>query len=106
MRNEFRTTRRDPSQLHIRCAIAWLEAAREAGTEHARIAQLASEAYGDAGSLISGVVRDHFPPAVKDQLRGLALYRTACLDSAAESWKDTGRTFATFRRVVAAILHA
>ena len=43
---------------------------------------LAVEAYGDQGSLISGVYRDHFPNDVKDRLRFLAHGKTMAIDAA------------------------
>ena len=43
---------------------------------------MAIEAYGKQGSLISGVYRDHFPPDVKDRLRFLAHGKNLTTDAA------------------------
>ena len=44
----------------------------QASREHSRLASESLDRFGDHGSAISGVVRDHFPESVKDRLRDLA----------------------------------
>lgn len=51
---------------------AWFELTCAASKTHSRYAALAFALHGDHGPLISGCVRDHFPPDVKDALRQLA----------------------------------
>ena len=55
---------------------------------HAFDAALAK--YGDHGPLVSGVVRDHFPKAVKDELRMLAHLITDAGDAAEIHKKASG----------------
>ena len=49
------------------------ELACKASREHSALASQSLLQFGDQGSTISGVVRDHFPEPVKDELRTLAL---------------------------------
>jgi hypothetical protein len=42
----------------------------------------AFDKYGDHGSHVSGVVRDHFPPEIKNELRELASAIAKQLDAA------------------------
>jgi hypothetical protein len=49
---------------------------------HVALADDACRRYGDHGALISGCVRDHFPDAVKDNLRALAQSVTRWSDCA------------------------
>lgn len=51
---------------------------------HAERAQYALRIYGDHGPQISGVIRDHFPDAIKDELREYCTVMNACADAA---WK-------------------
>ena len=50
--------------------------------EHSQLASKSLAEFGDQGSQISGVVRDHFPADVKDKLRELARTVTRESDSA------------------------
>jgi hypothetical protein len=54
------------------------KASRDHGVEASR----AFECYGDQGAQISGVVRDHFPAEVKENLRNLASAVTRFSDAA------------------------
>ena len=53
-------------------AVFCFEQACAASREHSSRSAHFLQKYGDHGSLISGCVRDHFPPVVKDELRQLA----------------------------------
>jgi len=57
--------------------------ARKLKDEWDDVVSLAAKEYGDHGSLISGVYRDHFPDDVKDRLRFLASTAGASLASRA-----------------------
>lgn len=54
----------------------------KASREHSQLASDSLSKFGDDGSLISGVVRDHFPKPVKDKLRDLARTVTRESDAA------------------------
>lgn len=65
---------------------------------HTALVQQALDDYGDQGSLISGVIRDHFPDSVKDELRYYAHGGTLLADTSAahhqasgarKPWRDT-----------------
>ena len=53
--------------------------------------------YGDGGSLISGIERNHFPERVKDDLRANARAIANTLDAAYSCWKWSRRRADTFR---------
>jgi hypothetical protein len=54
--------------------------------------------YGDGnGNLISGCYRDHFPHAVKDDLRHLAHTATDYRSRSSAHWRAAGRTMQTWR---------
>jgi hypothetical protein len=53
-----------------------------ASRAHNELAGAALDTYGDHGPLISGVVRDHFPEPIKDELRRLARLVSEWSDSA------------------------
>ena len=57
---------------HLDAARAHAIARERAAVDHGCLTKEAMDRYGDHGSLISGVMRDHFPPHVKDRLRHLA----------------------------------
>ena len=57
---------------HAQKADFFCDLARKMEDEWNATVSLAIEAYGDQGSLISGVYRDHFPDDVKQRLRFLA----------------------------------
>jgi hypothetical protein len=63
-------------------------------TRHKEWIQLAAHAlekYGAHGSLISGVVRDHFPAVMKESLRQLAREASHYSSLAWAHWKAAGR---------------
>lgn len=62
--------------------IAHFERACRASRLHSSGAARAFANYGDHGPLISGCLREHFPDAVKDQLRTLARLVTTESDAA------------------------
>lgn len=62
--------------------VAHYERACRASRLHSSEAKRAFVNYGDHGVQISGCVRDHFPPNVKDQLRSLARIVSDELDKA------------------------
>lgn len=47
--------------------------------------------YGDHGPLVSGIVRAHFPNAVKHRLRKLHALRNEAWDESMHSWRSSGR---------------
>lgn len=53
--------------------------------------------FGDHGPLISGVVRDHFPDAIKDRLRFYARLIGEQTDQAVRLWQQAGRRIETLR---------
>lgn len=53
--------------------------------------------YGDHGSLISSIVRDHFPIEVKDMLRSLTLRYSREERRSLAHWQASGRRLATWR---------
>ena len=67
-------------QLSARCFVDACRVSRE----HNALTAKALERYGDHGTQISGVVRDHFPEHVKAELRLLAASITSYSDAA---WK-------------------
>lgn len=56
----------------------WLAAACAASRLHATLTRHALHAFGDHGPVVSGCVRDHFPDAVKNELRALAKHVGEC----------------------------
>ena len=84
-------------------AVDCFAAACRRSREHDTRARIALEAYGAHGPQISGVVRDHFPPHVKDELRYLARKVTELSD---EAWRARPKyvrdsTMRTIGRLVA-----
>ena len=67
---------------HSQRADMFVDLAQKLTDEWNATVSLAAEAYGDQGSLISGVYRDHFPDSVKDRLRFLAYGSTMAKDAA------------------------
>jgi len=57
----------------------------------------AERTYGDHGPLISGVVRDHFPGPVKDQLRAYVRVIQDQQDQSLAHWVASGRRAHTWR---------
>ena len=77
--------------------VAHFVAACKASREHSALASKCLNLYGSQGSSISGVVRDHFPSMVKDELRRLARLVTTESDAAyaarpKRTWVATIRT--------------
>ncbi len=62
--------------------VSHFENACKASREHSALASKSLDRFGDQGSQISGVVRDHFPADVKDNLRELARTVTRESDAA------------------------
>jgi hypothetical protein len=54
-------------------------------------------AYGDHGSLISGIVRDHFPEATKTDLRTLCSLFARDFERSVAHWAAAGRRIETWR---------
>lgn len=61
--------------------------------------------YGDHGSLISGIERDHFPADVKDALRKNASDILHTMDAALIYWRRSGRRLHTFLKALHAVPH-
>ena len=67
---------------HAQKANSFYDLAVKMGNEWNATVNLAVEAYGSQGSLISGVYRDHFPTDVKDRLRFLSHGKNLASDAA------------------------
>jgi hypothetical protein len=68
--------------VHAQKAAFFDDMAQKLDREWNNTVDLAINAYGKQGSLISGVYRDHFPPEVKNRLRFLAHGKTMARDAA------------------------
>jgi hypothetical protein len=68
----------------LRLSMICFENACRVSREHNALAAKALDRYGDHGTQISGIVRDHFPDHVKAELRLLAASITSYSDAA---WK-------------------
>lgn len=79
-------------------AIIHLRAAYWHSRAHTRLADRAMSLYGDHGSLIAGVVRNHFPAPIKAKLRYHARSVTSLLDKSRASWRLSGRRFASWMK--------
>ncbi len=66
---------------------------------HSKLAALAFKRYGDQGSMISGVVRDHFPKPMKDRLRDISRKVGKLLDESFYDWRLAGKHHATWIRL-------
>jgi hypothetical protein len=66
---------------------------------HSRLASLAFKRYGDQGSLISGIVRDHFPRPMKNSLRAIARKVGKLLDESLYDWRLAGKQRHTWIRL-------
>jgi hypothetical protein len=77
----------------------YLELARAERFRYNQEVERALRTYGDHGSLISGVVRDHFPPCVKDRLRQLCASYNLLVDRSLECWRQDRRRLSTWRRL-------
>lgn len=93
---EFRDWTRDRHRL---ASLAYLQCARDTDRMYASAVDRALSAYGDHGSLVSGVVRAHFPDPVKDDLRTLARLATRYRDQSLAHWRAAGRSARTWRRL-------
>ena len=62
--------------------VSHFEQCCKASRDHSQLASESLDRFGDQGSQISGVVRDHFPVDVKDRLRELARTVTRESDAA------------------------
>lgn len=89
---------------HVAAARAWLATAYALGSRWDACVREAVVQHGDADGagrrvLISGVYRDHFPPATKAALRTLARARTWAIDASLAHWiGGAGRRLETWRR--------
>lgn len=94
--NRFPEFRSWTSAEHVTTAEHAVHASVILHRAYADLVTLALTTYGDQGSLISGVVRDHFPNVVKDQLR--QTIRLANRESARSlaHWKAAGKRFTTW----------
>ncbi len=63
-------------------AVSHFENACKASRDHSSLASQSLEEFGKRGSLISGVVQDHFPEPLKNKLRDLARLVTSESDAA------------------------
>lgn len=69
-------------------------AATLAERQYVQLASAALDQYGTQGPLIAGVLREHFPEPVKDELRRLARAETEERDVARAHWQAAGRRVA------------
>jgi len=90
--------------MHDKIAEQQLILAYAHSRAHSALASLALDQYGDQGSPIAGVVRDHFPVDVKDRLRSLALEVGQLLDDSKDSWKKARKHLRTWIRLKDAII--
>jgi len=91
------------NRADLKHAATLFELACQCSRSHSKLAQYALETYGDHGSTISGVVRDHFPEHIKTMLRDLAHMVTDYSDRAhkARPARVTHRTMRELGRDVA-----
>jgi hypothetical protein len=75
---------------HLGLRNYWRGVERAALGIYAHAVDAALAKYGDQGQLVSGVVREHFPKAVKDDLRKLAHLITEAADAAELHRKASG----------------
>lgn len=73
-----------------------------ASRAHSRLTNEALETFGDHGSLISGIVREHFPISVKTDLRILARAITRASEQAYAA-RPKGVRMATMRALSRAV---
>jgi hypothetical protein len=83
---------------HTLDALGCLGAARNLRITRASWLREAFATYGDQGSLISGIEREHFPEELKDRLRTNARAIATAVDDAFVCWRKAGRRTATLRR--------
>ena len=93
---QFRTWSKEQ---HIDEATLALHAADALHEAHVNIVGHALITYGDAGPLVSGIVRDHFPEPIQTTLRFLAHQESRERARSLSHWKAAGKTLATWRRL-------
>jgi hypothetical protein len=84
---------------HRKAARALLYKAATTKAAYSAFADECLGTFGDHGPLISGVLRDHFPPAAKDRLRALARGFADCYSASLAHWQASGRRVHTWRRL-------
>lgn len=66
---------------------------------HSNLAKLAFKRYGEQGSSIAGVVRDHFPKPMKDRLRTISRKVGELLSESLGDWRCAGKHRATWMKL-------
>ncbi len=84
---------------HYQEALDALQQARAIDSAYQEAVQDALRTYGSQGSLISGIVRDHFPDEVKDLLRSRARALTYHRDRSVAHWQAAGKRLQTWRQL-------
>ena len=84
-------------------ALADLSHAYALSRAHSNLAIWAEQKFGKKGPLISGVVREHFPPDVKEHLRFLASGVGESFRWSLARWRMAGRRRETWLRAKADI---
>jgi hypothetical protein len=82
---------------HIKASRFMLALSIHAADTYGAESRLALDTYGDAGALISGVLRDHFPDYVKDRLRRLCREQSEYASASLAHWQAAGRRIDTWR---------
>ena len=90
-----------PKAQHVAFAVRMIAVARTREAAYQCLVGEALRQYGDHGSLISGVIRDHFPPEVKTNLRRLARRYSHASEVSRAHWRAAGRRLETWRRLAA-----
>jgi hypothetical protein len=90
------------NRAYLQPAVELFSESVKASREHSALAKRALEKYGDHGSQISGIVREHFPENVKTQLRALARKVTEKSD-AAYAIRPRGVRHTTMRKLAAEV---
>jgi hypothetical protein len=80
-------------------AIGCLGAAKALRQTRASWVRDAFQQYGDQGSLISGIEREHWPEELKDRLRTNAREIGQAVADAYKCWRKAGRRVHTLRRI-------
>ena len=90
-----------PKAQHAAFAVRIMAVARTREAVYQYLVDDALRQYGDHGSLISGVIRDHFPIDVKTRLRRLARRYSHASEVSRAHWRAAGRRLDTWRRLAA-----
>jgi hypothetical protein len=90
--------------MHAKIAEQQMILAYAHSRAHRDLSEQALLVYGDHGSPISGVVRDHFPEFVKNELRSLSLRVARLLDESRVSWSKARKHLRTWIRLKDAII--